>query len=224
MPAELAAVVAKMMEKEPGCRFQTPAEVARALTPFKTGKAASRGPKPDASPAGSPEGPAGQVVAVMARAPVIPDRSAEAAHRQGPSWESLIEFREMEGPVGRKPPPAPRRRPPWLRASAGVGVLLLGLIGTWAVGVIKVKTPGGTIVLENLPDQAEVSVDGEDISVQWPGSGNPMVIAIPAGKHEVRVKKHGFTTFGRAVSVEAGGKAPVVVRLEPLGATTPKER
>ena len=34
VPVELAAVVAKMMAKEPGRRFQTPGEVAQALTPF----------------------------------------------------------------------------------------------------------------------------------------------------------------------------------------------
>ena len=34
VPVELAAVVAKMMAKEPERRFQTPAEVAQALTPF----------------------------------------------------------------------------------------------------------------------------------------------------------------------------------------------
>ena len=34
VPVELAAVVAKMMAKEPGRRFQTPRDVARALTPF----------------------------------------------------------------------------------------------------------------------------------------------------------------------------------------------
>ena len=34
VPVELAAVVAKMMAKEPGRRFQTPGEVAQALAPF----------------------------------------------------------------------------------------------------------------------------------------------------------------------------------------------
>ena len=34
VPVELAAVVAKMMAKEPGRRFQTPGEVAQALMPF----------------------------------------------------------------------------------------------------------------------------------------------------------------------------------------------
>ncbi|MGO9469915.1 MAG: hypothetical protein ACLQVF_37925 [Isosphaeraceae bacterium] len=34
VPVEVAAIVAKMMAKEPEHRFQTPAEVARALTRF----------------------------------------------------------------------------------------------------------------------------------------------------------------------------------------------
>ena len=34
VPAELAALVAKMMAKDAGRRFQTPAEVAEALKPF----------------------------------------------------------------------------------------------------------------------------------------------------------------------------------------------
>ena len=56
VPVELAAVVAKMMAKEPGRRFQTPGEVAQALTPFfKKGNAASMGPKSEVSQAGQPE-------------------------------------------------------------------------------------------------------------------------------------------------------------------------
>ena len=34
VPAELAAVVAKMLAKEPERRYQEPKEVAQALTPF----------------------------------------------------------------------------------------------------------------------------------------------------------------------------------------------
>ena len=44
VPVELAAVVAKMMAKEPGRRFQTPGEVAQALAPFfKTGSGSGTG-------------------------------------------------------------------------------------------------------------------------------------------------------------------------------------
>ena len=52
VPAELAAVVAKMMAKAPEQRYQTPAEVAKALVPFfKAGKAAAPEPKNERPPA-----------------------------------------------------------------------------------------------------------------------------------------------------------------------------
>ena len=52
VPAELAALVAKMMAKDPARRFQTPGEVAEALMPFfKKGNAAFKSPKADVSQA-----------------------------------------------------------------------------------------------------------------------------------------------------------------------------
>ena len=57
VPVELAAIVAKMMAKEPERRFQKPKEVAQALKPFfKAGNVASVGEKPDVSKA-TPPGP-----------------------------------------------------------------------------------------------------------------------------------------------------------------------
>jgi hypothetical protein len=41
VPSELAALVARMMAKKPGRRFQAPVEVARRLMPF-AGPAANR--------------------------------------------------------------------------------------------------------------------------------------------------------------------------------------
>ena len=43
MPAELAALVAKMMAKDPDRRFQTPGEVAQALKPFFKARGVSYG-------------------------------------------------------------------------------------------------------------------------------------------------------------------------------------
>jgi formylglycine-generating enzyme required for sulfatase activity/serine/threonine protein kinase len=52
VPAELAALVAKMMAKEPSLRFQTPGEVAQALTPFfKEPNAAPENPQTDSTEA-----------------------------------------------------------------------------------------------------------------------------------------------------------------------------
>jgi WD40 repeat protein/S1-C subfamily serine protease len=42
VPSELAAVVARMMAKEPGRRFQSPVALARALTPFQGGPGLER--------------------------------------------------------------------------------------------------------------------------------------------------------------------------------------
>ena len=53
VPVELAAVVGKMMAKEPERRFQEPKQVAQALLPFfKKGSSGSVRPKPDVSQAG----------------------------------------------------------------------------------------------------------------------------------------------------------------------------
>jgi len=56
VPVELAAVVAKMMAKQAGRRFQTPGEVARALTPFfKKGSVAVKEANPEKYQAGQPD-------------------------------------------------------------------------------------------------------------------------------------------------------------------------
>jgi serine/threonine protein kinase len=54
VPAELASLVAKMMAKDAGRRFQAPGEVAQALTPFF--KKANATYPPEASEAGRPKG------------------------------------------------------------------------------------------------------------------------------------------------------------------------
>ena len=61
VPVELAAVVAKMMAKDPAKRYQTPVEVAQALMPFiKPGTKSAAGPShelslAEAKPAKGPE-------------------------------------------------------------------------------------------------------------------------------------------------------------------------
>jgi serine/threonine protein kinase len=57
VPRELAAVVARMVAKDPARRYQQPAEVARALTPFLKagGKATAEGAVP-AEPSDAPSG------------------------------------------------------------------------------------------------------------------------------------------------------------------------
>ena len=81
------------------------------------------------------------------------------------------------------------------------------------VGVIlRVKTANGMIELVNLPKDAEVLVDGEEVTVTWPGGGKPAVITVPAGKHKVMVKKDGIEISDNEVTVQADGKETYSVR------------
>ena len=83
VPVELAAVVAKMMAKEPGRRFQSPGEVARALSPFfKAAVASPAGPVAETPP----------VATEIAPSQTAPCRShhgtAPAGVRQGKTTEN----------------------------------------------------------------------------------------------------------------------------------------
>ena len=97
VPAELAALVAKMMAKEPINRFQTPGTVAQALLPFITkGNSGPAGPAPEVSRTVPPDPRPGRPAAV--RAPARP--AAETAPA---------------------PPPLPRNSPPSpVRPAAGM--------------------------------------------------------------------------------------------------------
>ena len=90
VPAELAALVAKMMAKEPEHRFQTPAEVAKALTPFCKQQTKEAGDVRVESGSVSQSAEANRAPATAAVAPE-PIASTEAD-----TWASLIEIDETD--------------------------------------------------------------------------------------------------------------------------------
>jgi len=244
VPVELAALVAKMMAKEPGRRFQTPGEVAQALTPFfKKGSVAFKGANPEVSQAGQPEATLSMPGAVSVRTRPAMEQTpgpVSAARKPAPTQpgsiiEGLIDLRETEQLFDRildtpLPVPAPaasrRNLRPWSTAYeklsrsgplawwAAAGLLLLGFVVAWAV-VLRVKTANGTIDLVNLPKDAEVSVDGEAVAVTWLGGGKPAVVSVTPGKHKIMVKKDGIETSGDEVTVQAEGKEKFTVRFVP---------
>jgi len=233
VPAELAALVAKMMAKEPSRRFQTPGEVAQALTPFfKKGNAALKIPQADISQAGPASAGRSVAEAVSAATQLETDsdrlkvRPKKAAGPSGAEsrWESMIDFREAESTKEAEPEVAPRGRPPWVWSSVVVGVLMLGFFATWLGGVFKVKTSDGVIVLENVPKDSEILVDGDKVNVTWPGLGKPLEIRAVPGQHKVEVKKDGFTTFGEVVTIKTDESEEVAVRLEPLVVVRPEPK
>ena len=149
VPVELAAVVAKMMAKEPRRRFQTPGEVGRRVLPFF--KPAGMQPggsntevsqveqpvEPTRSSSGDtpPKQPVAAGVAAAEKQREKPKTVAEAV-----AWESLIEIKHAESSIvapKSKAVPLPAlarlRRPRWLSwktvaAAALFGILVLGAI------------------------------------------------------------------------------------------------
>jgi serine/threonine protein kinase len=224
VPAELAALVAKMMAKDPARRFQTPGEVAQALVPFfKKGTAAFEGPRAEVSQAGQStagqrEGKAVSTAAQPATdagRPMVGAKTAAEPTVPEAQWESLIGFREADRSNEATPSSAPSRQPPWVCLSVAIAVLLFGFVVTGAL-VLRVKTAYGLIKLVNLPADAEVFVDGAEVAVTWPGGGKPAVVTVTAGKHKIKVEKDGLGVSGEEVTVQAGGKQEFLVRFGPL--------
>jgi eukaryotic-like serine/threonine-protein kinase len=107
-------------------------------------------------------------------------------------------------------------------AAAGIALLSSVLLSVvWGLGDVKVRTPEGFIILEDLPHDATVIVDEKKASVNWPGGSGPAEITVAPGEHTIQVKKDGLTMRGQTVTIEAGGKKVLTVRLEPPGDSRP---
>lgn len=100
---------------------------------------------------------------------------------------------------------------------------LVGLVGLWAAGALTVKTRDGTVVLEHLPPDADVTIDGGSVTVKS-SDGKTFEVRVDATKkrHRVEVRKDGFKVPGEEVEVEPGGRQSVLVRLEPAAPATPQ--
>jgi serine/threonine protein kinase len=133
--------------------------------------------------------------------------------------QALAPFAE-EG--ANRPPagkPSPLRK--WAIGGIAAGVLLIVLLGLWAGGVIRLKTPEGTLVVKvNVPNP-DVLVDGKKMTVRWDEGGKKAEILIPAGTREVEVTKDGFAAFGKRVTLSEGGARVLEAWLEPQPGVVP---
>jgi serine/threonine protein kinase len=136
VPPELVAVINRMLAKEPGLRFGTPAEVADAVGPLATGSDLP-----------------GLLACAEKKPPVVrPSRSLEAtAGSRSPSLTRFLQRMRIQPPP---PPPGTRQRrwrnPAINIASAAAGILLLLILVAWAV------RRGGNLATLSSGQRAEV--------------------------------------------------------------------
>jgi hypothetical protein len=196
LPEELAAVVRKMLAKDPAERYQTPLALVEALAPFvkegaisgMAGREEGRGMRDEGKPQPEP---------VLASSLLPPPSSLAPV-----AAETLTENRTV--PERRPPVGTPSSKRNWLIGGGiAVGALLIGLWG--AGGVLRVRTPEGTLVLKvNVPNP-DVYVDGEKVKVSWDKGGKEAEIRVRAGKQvEIELKKAGFGVFGQKVELVDG--------------------
>ncbi|HKI38363.1 MAG TPA: protein kinase [Gemmataceae bacterium] len=224
VPAELSAVVAKMLAKDPAQRFQTPVEVVRALAPFvkagsKAGAPAAAQHSPAVGAAGTGTRMGGDTSRMKGLGTGASKLSAKAAplaaeEGKGSPFEGLADA-PAAAPAPKdakkerrkaKPTPAAWWKRPAVLAGGAAAILALLLVGLWAGGVFKVKTKDGTIVLENLPAGSEVLVDGEKVTVTWGADGKKAEIRVKPGTRKIVASRDGIDVIGEEVEIEDGGR------------------
>src|SRR5262249_18761072 len=177
VPAEVAAIVAKMMAKEPGRRFQQPKEVALALKPFfKSGNVAFPGSKPELTQEGPLEARPRTTGAVpvpiqpapgMASAPKSAVKEPPQTARPELVWGSLIDLRDTNPVRDAVPAVAQAKwKRPWtfwlaIAAASMFGVAALGVVVYLSTnkGRIKIEVNDEDVVVK-IDDRETYSVEG----------------------------------------------------------------
>jgi hypothetical protein len=110
--------------------------------------------------------------------------------------------------------------------------VLIALLGTLAAnGVFRGNTKGlakenpkeGVIVLQNLPPDAEVMLDGEKVKAKPTGDEKLIEIQVaPDKEHKLEIKRAGFKTAAQDVTLASGERKPIDIHLEPLASASEK--
>ncbi len=188
VPEALAAVLTRLLAKDPAARFGRAAEVAEALAPLTAGA-----DLPALLGGVRPSDPGGVRTTLATATP----RGASAAT-----------------PPGQRAPRPPRRR---LQTAVAAGALL-ALAGALVGGfVLRVETPSGVLEIKTVDDQVKVIVEkgGERVTVI--DLKTKKQIPLEAGKYQLRLGDGGdrLELDPRDVVLERNGKAVAYITRRP---------
>ncbi|QDU59949.1 Serine/threonine-protein kinase StkP [Planctomycetes bacterium Pan216] len=193
VPRKLEAILIQMMAKDPKDRIEEASQVAELLTPYCA--------KADLSGLFNSTD---STVVESTSSPTVDLPKAETK-TEGYDW-TCIERVSSGGP------PRVRRRRAFLTGGLAFLVTLAGMITYLTTGEGKVELtvnePGYTVAL-----------DGKEITLKDP-EGETTVLSVPAGRHELLVRKSGFESVSRVVRLMRHGRVAVEAKLVPKEAPT----
>jgi formylglycine-generating enzyme required for sulfatase activity/tRNA A-37 threonylcarbamoyl transferase component Bud32 len=217
VPAGLAAVVARMLAKDPARRYQQPGEVAEALAPFV--KAALK-PVPAGTTVSLEPKAASPRAAPVAPAPVFPQAVPAFAAPTRVIGETAIEGSDTIARGLKQAAPRPGRSSAarglgkWYFGIGAAGLLLAGTIILWAAGVFRGKTAEAILVIKVNEPNPDLYVDGAPMTVTWRKGGKTATVRLPPGTRNVTLRKEGFVKFNEEVELQEGQRhfltAPLV--------------
>lgn len=215
VPAELSAVVRKMMAKDRASRYQTPLDVVQALGPFLKQSASSK-------PSPVPSVGTAQTVSVSlasAKPPPLPATPAQPPV----AWDSLTESVIAATQSPRTGAARGARNQGLMGATVAVGLLVLGLLSYYLAAVLfRVETPNGTLVVEMHDEEVEARIKngkliltGPDGKVRYTLTANDRNKKLAAGPYQIRVEgADGLVVDTPEFTLTKGSEVTVRVRLQ----------
>ena len=167
--------------------------------------------------------PSNLILARHGKKPVVKvlDFGLAKATREGPVEKGLTHEGQM---LGTPESIAPEQSLDAQRADTRADIYSLGcsfgLAIVWFAGVLTIKTKNGVIVLENVPENAVVEIDGKKASVSST-VGGPLRIDTSPGTHGLLVNRGYEVLLGKSVTLQPGEELKIPVPVKETVETRP---